>query len=304
MLGAAAPLPREFVWGGATPASQPGINLGNRHCDDIVSFAEVGFPVFGLSIAWSRIFPNGDDEAPDEEGLAFYDRLLDECARDGVEPLVTLSPSETPPKLTETYGGWVSRELIGFYERHVRTVFERYRGKVTYWLIDGESSPSLYAQRSSDRIDSLSEGPNRRDLFQAVHHGLVASALATRIAHEVLRGSQVGCLVIAPPIYSRAPDPTGADAAMEHGHPSLLRSDVRIRGAYPGYALRYFRENGIELDITTGDREVLTNTVDFVALNYSTSATRRPPRSVWDRWEKPLFVVEQLGATTDRMGPG
>ena len=85
----------------------------------------MGFKVFRTSIAWSRIFPNGDDEFPNEAGLQFYDSLFDECHKYGMEPLVTISHYETPLHLAEEYDGWLNRKLIGFYERYVRVIFER-----------------------------------------------------------------------------------------------------------------------------------------------------------------------------------
>ncbi len=366
------PFPQGFLWGGATAANQlegayndggkglsiqdvmpkgitsprvdgptddnlkqVGIDFYHRYAEDIALFAEMGFSVFRLSIAWSRIFPNGDDETPNEEGLAFYDRVFDECARHGIEPLVTLSHYETPLHLTEKYNGWVSRELIGFYERYARTVFERYRGKVTYWLTFNEINSMLHFPLMSGGINTPLDQLSKTDLYQAAHHELVASALATRIAHEMLPGSQVGCMVIAAPIYPLTPDPADVVAVMEADHANLMFSDVHARGAYPGYALRYFRENGIELDITEGDREILTNTADFVSFSYymSMCETADPAKKIagegnllggvpnpylkgsewgwqidpqglrvvlnqfWDRWQKPLFIVENgLGA--------
>ena len=95
-----------------------GIDFYHRYAQDIALFAEMGFTVFRTSIAWSRIFPNGDDAEPNEEGLAFYDRVFDELARHGIEPMVTLSHYETPLALARKYNGWASRELIGFFERY------------------------------------------------------------------------------------------------------------------------------------------------------------------------------------------
>lgn len=372
MTQTSTPFPQGFLWGGATAANQiegaynqggkglsiqdvmprgimaprteaptednlklEAIDFYHRYATDIALFAEMGFSVFRLSIAWSRIFPNGDDPEPNEEGLAFYDRVFDECARHGIEPLVTLSHYETPLHLADTYNGWVSRDLIGLYERYVRTVFDRYRGKVKYWLTFNEINSVLHAPLLSGGINTPKDQLSRSDLFQAAHHELVASALATKIAHELLPGAQVGCMVIAMPIYPLTPDPADMLAVLQADHANLMFSDVHTRGAYPGYALRYFREHGIELDITDSDREILTNTVDFVSFSYymSVCETADPAKKVagegnimggvpnptlpasewgwqidpvglrivlnqfWDRWQKPLFIVENgLGA--------
>ena len=322
---------------GPTPANLKlvGIDFYHRYADDIALLAEMGFTMFRFSIAWSRIFPNGDDEAPNEEGLAFYDAVLDELARHGIEPLVTISHYETPLALAEKYNGWVSRELIGFYERYVRVLFDRYGSRVKYWLTFNEINSVLHEPFMNGAITSPKEELTPTELYQAVHHELVASALATRIAHETAPGAQVGCMILAIPIYPLTPDPADVVAAMEADHRNLFFGDVHARGAYPGYMLRHFREHGIDLDITDEDRELLGHTVDFVSFSYYLSVCetataartddiegnvfggvsnptlpasawgwqvdpvglRVVANQYWDRWQKPLFVVENgLGA--------
>ena len=367
-----SPFPSGFLWGGATAANQlegaydkggkglsiqdvmpqgivgprtqrptpdnlrlEAIGFYDRYAEDIALFAEMGFKVFRMSIAWSRIFPDGDDEEPNEEGLAFYDAVFDELARHGIEPLVTISHYETPLALAERYNGWVSRDLIGFYERYVRVLFRRYGAKVRYWLTFNEINSVLHWPFMSGAINSPKEELSPADLYQAVHHELVASALATKIAHETIPGAKVGCMVLAMPAYPLTPDPADVVAVMEADHRNLFFGDVHTRGAYPGYMLRYFREQGIELAITDEDRELLRHTVDFVSFSYYVSIcqTADPARAAeaagnmfggvpnptlkasdwgwqidpaglrivanqfWDRWQKPLFVVENgLGA--------
>ncbi len=326
---------------GAPPTDQPtsdnlkleGIDFYHRYAEDIALFAEMGFKVFRFSIAWSRIFPNGDETEPNEAGLAFYDRVLDECEKHGIEPLITISHYETPLHLSKTYNGWVNRKLIGFYERYARTLFERYGHRVKYWLTFNEINSVLHAPLMSGGIwtplDQLSEA----DLYQAIHHELVASASATKIAHEVNPDLKVGCMVLAMPVYPLTPDPNDVLATMQADHANLAFGDVHVRGYYPGYFLRTLREKGIELDITDADRELLTHTVDFVSFSYYMSvcesvsggeqgqgnilggvANPTLPASewgwqidpvglrvvlnqFWDRWGKPLFIVENgLGA--------
>jgi 6-phospho-beta-glucosidase len=367
-----APFPPGFLWGGATAANQVegaydeggkglsiqdvaprgitaprsptptpdnlklvAIDFYHRYAEDIALLAEMGFSVFRFSIAWSRIYPKGDDPEPNEEGLAFYDRVLDELERRGITPLVTISHYETPLHLAEAYDGWVSRELIGFYERYVRTLFARYGDRVKLWLTFNEINSVLHEPFLSGGINTPKDQLSRSALFQAAHHELVASALATRIAHEMVPGARVGCMLLSMPTYPLTPDPADVVAAMETDHANLMFGDVHARGHYPGYALRYFRENGIELDITDSDREALRSTVDFVSFSYymSICETADPAKRVagegnilggvpnptlpasewgwqidpaglrivanqfWDRWQKPLLVVENgLGA--------
>ncbi|MFF1255082.1 glycoside hydrolase family 1 protein [Pseudarthrobacter sp. NPDC058329] len=364
--------PEGFLWGGATAANQfeggyneggkglsiqdvmpqggmspstegptadnlklIGIDFYHRYQEDIALFAEMGFKVFRLSIAWSRIFPKGDEETPNEEGLAFYDRVFDELAKYNIEPLVTISHYETPLHLAREYNGWTSRELIGFYERYCRTLFERYGNRVKYWLTFNEINSVLHLPFMSGGIETPKSELTEADLYQAVHHELVASARATRLAHELMPDAQVGCMILAMPTYPLTPDPADVVSAMNALHMNYAFGDIHCRGEYPGYLLRYFRDNGIELDITAQDREDLKNTVDFVSFSYymSICETADPTKGTrgkgnilggvanptleasewgwqidpqglrvvlndyWDRWQKPLFIVENgLGA--------
>ncbi|WP_371030869.1 glycoside hydrolase family 1 protein [Pseudoclavibacter sp. JSM 162008] len=311
-----------------------GIDFYNRYAEDIALFAEMGFKTFRFSIAWSRIFPKGDELEPNEEGLAFYDRVLDELEKHGIEPLVTISHYETPLHLAQQYDGWVSRELIGFYERYARVLFTRYGSRVKYWLTFNEINSVLHAPLLSGGILTPKEQLSEQDLYQAIHHELVASALATKMAHEIAPNAQVGCMLIAMPVYPLTPSPADALVVMDVDHSNLMFGDVHVRGEYPGFALRLFKEKGINLNITDEDREILRNTVDFISFSYymSIAETADPAAGAgegnimggvpnptleksewgwaidpvglrivmnqfWERWQKPLFIVENgLGA--------
>ena len=363
--------PKNFLWGGAVAANQcegayqedgkglsvqdvlprgirgsrtklpteenlklEAIDFYHRYPQDIKMFAEMGFKVFRTSIAWSRIFPKGDEEQPNEAGLEFYDRVFEECRKYGIEPLVTLSHYETPLYLAETYNGWTDRRMIGFYERYVRTVFKRYRGQVKYWLTFNEINSLLHAPFMSGGIANM-QGLTEQDLYQAAHHELVASALATKIGHEMMPDAMIGCMILSMPTYPLTPSPDDVIAAMDAEHRNYFYGDVHVRGKYPGYMKRYFREHGIQIQFAPEDEEILKNTVDFVSFSYymSVCATSDPEKqkkglgnllggvpnptlkaSDWgwqidpkglryvlnmfyDRYQKPLFIVENgLGA--------
>lgn len=312
-----------------------GIDFYHRYREDIAMFAEMGFSVFRFSIAWSRIFPNGDEETPNEAGLAFYDQLIDECRRHGMEPLVTLSHYETPYHLAKTYDGWCSRKMIGFFKRYVNTVMERYKGKVHYWLTFNEINSILHNPYLSGGILTPREQLSKNDLYQAIHHELVASALVTKMAHEIDLDNKVGCMVIGIPSYPLTPNPDDVIANMEQDRHNLYFTDVQARGAYPKYLNRYFKENGIQIQMEEGDEEILKNSVDFISFSYymSTCGCADPnahpqaagniipgvanpylrssqwgwqidPKGLrvllnqfYDRYQKPLFIVENgLGA--------
>lgn len=247
---------------------------------------------------------------------------------------MTLSHYETPLYLAETYNGWTDRRMIGFYERYVRTVFKRYRGKVKYWLTFNEINSLLHAPFMSGGIANM-QGLTEQDLYQAAHHELVASALATKIGHEMMPDAMIGCMILSMPTYPLTPSPDDVIAAMDAEHRNYFYGDVHVRGKYPGYMKRYFREHGIQIQFAPEDEEILKNTVDFVSFSYymSVCATSDPEKqkkglgnllggvpnptlkaSDWgwqidpkglryvlnmfyDRYQKPLFIVENgLGA--------
>lgn len=312
-----------------------GIDFYHCYREDIAMLAEMGFSVFRFSIAWSRIFSNGDEETPNEAGLAFYDQLIDECRRHGMEPLVTLSHYETPYHLAKTYDGWCSRKMIDFFKRYVNTVMKRYKGKVHYWLTFNEINSILHNPYLSGGILTPKEQLSKSDLYQAIHHELVASALVTKMAHEIDPDNKVGCMVIGIPSYPLTPNPDDVIANMEQDRHNLYFTDVQARGAYPKYLNRYFKENGIQIQMEEGDEEILKNSVDFISFSYymSTCGCADPdahpqaagniipgvanpylrssqwgwqidPKGLrfllnqfYDRYQKPLFIVENgLGA--------
>ncbi|AOZ91156.1 glycoside hydrolase family 1 protein [Paenibacillus crassostreae] len=312
-----------------------GIDFYHRYKEDIKLFAEMGFKVFRTSIAWSRIFPNGDELEPNEQGLQFYDDLFDECHKYGIEPLVTISHYETPLHLSKQYNGWVNRKLIGFYERYARTLFTRYKDKVKYWLTFNEINSILEEPFMSGGIYTPKQDLSKQDLYQAIHHEFVASALAVKIGHELAPNAQIGCMVLSMPTYPLTPNPDDVIATMEYEHKNYFFADVHARGIYPGYMKRYFRENNINIHMEPEDAEILRHTVDFISFSYYVSTCESgassqlgesegnlmgrvanpylktsewgwhiDPQGIryvmnmfYDRYQKPLFVVENgLGA--------
>ena len=205
-----------------------GIDFYHRYKEDVKLFAEMGFKVFRTSIAWSRIFPNGDEETPNEKGLQFYDDLFDECHKYGIEPLVTISHYETPLHLAKTYDGWVNRKMIGFYERYVRTIFARYGRKVKYWLTFNEINSVLHEPFLSGGIYTEKDKLSKQDLYQAVHHELVASALATKIGHEMMPDAKIGCMILSMPTYPLTPCPDDVIKTMESVHKNDFFGDDKI----------------------------------------------------------------------------
>lgn len=248
------------------------IDFYHRYKDDIKLFAELGFKVLRISIAWARIFPNGDDTEPNEKGLQYYDDLLDEMKKYNIEPLITLSHFEMPLALSKNYDGWSNRKLIDFFERYARVVFERYKDKVTYWITFNEINMILHAPFNGGGIQGKAEEIDKSKLFQAVHHQFVASALAVKIGHEMMPTAKIGCMVAGTPVYPLTSKPADVMESIEKERETLFFADVQARGKYPHYMERYFKENNIQIEVTDYDKQILKHTVDFVSFSYYMSS--------------------------------
>ena len=240
--------------------------------------AEMGFKVFRMSINWTRIFPTGEEDTPNEKGLAFYDRVFDCCKKYGIEPLVTISHYEMPYALVEKYNGWASREMIAIFEKYAHVLFERYQDKVTYWLTFNEINSSVMpfgAVLNTGTIRGY-EGPvnevpdNKQERFQALHHMFLASAKVVKYAHEHYPNFKIGDMNIFATSYPLTSDPDDVIENQQHMNISnWFCSDVQVRGEYPFYIHRYFEENGIKLEMEPGDAAVLKEgVVDFYTFSY------------------------------------
>ncbi|WP_437612856.1 glycoside hydrolase family 1 protein [Erwinia sp. V71] len=308
------------------------IDFYHRYPEDIKLFAEMGFTVLRTSIAWTRIFPNGDESQPNEAGLAFYDRLFDEMAKYNIKPLVTLSHYEMPYGLIKTYGGWGSRQTIDFFERYARTVFARYKDKVQHWLTFNEINMSLHAPFTGV---GLPEDSNEQAIYQAIHHQLVASARAVKACHEICPDAKIGNMLLGAMLYPLTCQPADVIEAMQQNREWQFFGDVQVRGYYPSYMNRYFKDRGITLEVSAQDKEDLKHTVDYISFSYymtgcvttneelnqkargnilnmvpnphlassewgwqiDPEGLRYILNVLYDRYQKPLFIVENgLGA--------
>ncbi len=256
-----------------------GIRFYEHYKEDIKLFAEMGFQCFRTSIAWSRIFPQGDEDTPNEEGLQFYDNLFDELRRYGMEPVVTLSHFEMPYGLVKKYGGWRSRELITFFTRFANTVMERYKDKVTYWMTFNEINNqmvvtnNIYAFTNSGIL--FQEGEDREKIvYQAAHYQFVASALTVKRGHEINPNFQIGCMIAASPIYPYSCSPKDILLAQrEDRRFNLFFADVHARGHYPSYAKKEWERRGYRMDMTEEDLTAISQgCVDFIGFSYYLSS--------------------------------
>lgn len=313
------------------------IDFYHTYKEDLKLLADLGLKTFRTSINWARIFPNGDDEKPNEAGLKFYDDLFEEMIKNGMEPMITISHYEMPLNLTHgKYKGWYSREVIDFFEKYCQTVFDRYAGKVKYWIIVNQINLVTHESFNhlgvaEDLVDDLKSAK-----YQAVHNEMVACARATRYAHKHHPEMQIGMMLCGGHDYPATSKPEDQLAALKHNQMEYFYSDVLMRGTYPGYAFRYFEENNIYVEFGENDVEDLNNPCDFFSFSYyytrvvtkesyenGNEAIRNKelPASAWgwsidpiglrillntfyDRYQKPIFITENGIGCYDKVENG
>ena len=315
--------------------AKKGIDFYHNYKEDIKLFAEMGFKIYRMSIAWSRIFPKGDEDIPNEAGLEFYENIFRECHKYNIEPFVTITHFDCPMYLIKTYGGWRNRKLIDFYENLCRVIFNRYKGLVKYWLTFNEINMILHAPFMGAGI-CFEEGENREAVkYQAAHHELVASAVAIKIAHEIDPENKIGCMFAAGSVYPYSCNPKDIWKALCVDRENYFFIDVQVFGEYPSYAVKHMERNSCLPKITDEDLKLLKKyPVDFVAFSYYNSrcaaddtnaetaegnifssvknpylkysewgwpidpmGLRITLNQVFDRYRKPMFIVENgLGA--------
>lgn len=323
-----------------------GSDFYHHYKEDIALMAQMGFKVYRMSIAWSRIYPNGDDEQPNEEGLQFYDDVFDELKKYSIEPLVTMSHYEPPLNLVLNYDGWYSREVVGFFEKYVKTICERYKHKVKYWLTFNEVDSMIrHPYTTGGLIEDRFPGKNFEEVcYQAMHHQFVASALATKICHEIIPDSQVGCMITKLTYYPYTCKPEDVLETQRRMRSIYAYSDTQVFGEYPSTLLSYYKNHNIHIVKQPGDDQIMKQyPVDFFSFSYYMSscvaadetgldvtpgntilAVKNPylETSEWgwqidpiglrislvdlyDRYRKPLFVVENgLGAKDELTADG
>lgn len=351
MTGGSSSRPRHITDGiveGEYYPNHRGIDFFHRYKEDIRLFAELGFKCFRTSISWSRIFPQGDEEEPNEKGLAFYDRLFDELLSHGIEPVITLSHFEMPYHLAKEYGGWTNRKLVSFFVRYAVTVMERYKNKVKYWMTFNEinnqtnTATDMFGWTNSGIRFSRLEHP-KKAMYQAAHHELLASAIVVKKAHEINPGFMIGCMIGFVPFYPYSCNPDDMMTALESMHERFLFSDVHVRGHYGNYAKKEWERTGDGPKMEPGDEQILSEgKVDYIGFSYYMSNTVKSdangpvgsavggnPHSVknpyvpvsdwgwavdpvglryslnllYERYELPLFIVENGLGAFDRLAP-
>lgn len=252
--------------------SHDAIDFYHRYQEDIKLFAEMNMKCYRFSIAWTRIFPNGDDETPNEKGLDFYEAVVDECLKYGIEPLITICHFDAPIALIKKYGGWKDRRMIDAFMKLCHALFTRLNGKVKYWLTFNEINMLLHLPFMGAGI-YFEEGEDKNQvLYTAAHHELVASAKAVKLAHEMMPNAMVGCMLAAGQFYPYSCHPQDVYKGMESDRDNYFFIDVQARGEYPVWAIKRMEKLGVNIDITPEDTKILQEgTVDFISFSYYAS---------------------------------
>ncbi|WP_217533883.1 6-phospho-beta-glucosidase [Vibrio metschnikovii] len=250
------------------------IDFYGHYKEDIALFAEMGFKCFRTSIAWTRIFPNGDEATPNEAGLQFYDDLFDELLKYGIEPVITLSHFEMPNHLVKHYGSWANRQVIDFFVKFSQTVMERYQHKVKYWITFNEINNQrnwklpIWGYCNSGMIYTDYPNPEQM-MYQVLHHQFVASAQVVKLGHQINPDFKIGSMIHIMPLYPATCRPEDVLLAQELMREKYLFSDVQVRGYYPSYLIKEWQRKNIQIEMAAGDEQILREgCADYLAISY------------------------------------
>ena len=313
-----------------------GIDFYHSFKQDLAMLKEAGLKTFRTSISWARLFPRGDEHDACEEGLIFYDNLIDEIIRNGMVPLITLSHYEMPLNLAFHYDGWKNRKLVDFFFNFAKICLDRYHDRVKLWIPFNQIN--LIKHESFNHLGIFQDNNNLfHDKFQGIHHELVASAKIKKYAQSLNPDIKIGVMLYSDFAYPESRSPEDNFATYQRNQYEIYYADVLLRGEYPAYIKRFFQENNIALVTDQEDDEILGNTADFmsfsyynthlsnasIAHNFNKNSMRNPalPASpwgwsidpcglryvlnfYWDRWQKPLYITENGIGYFDRLVEG
>jgi len=303
-----------------------GIDFYNSYPRDLELLAEMGMKSFRTSIDWTRIFPKGDEDEPNEAGLKYYDNLIDKIIEVGMEPVITMLHYETPLHIALEYGGWNNPKVIDMFVKYGKILLDRYHDRVNHWIVINQINLIGYESFNSVAIPYDSVENYEEAMYQAVHNQFIASALIKEYGAEKYPANKIGTMVSLVPVYPYSSDPKDVKLAFQKNRMEYFFTDVQLRGYYPQYMLNYFENNNINVEVTDADAELLkNNTMDYLAVSYyytntakhgkdnldQTSNTPNPNLEAspwgwaidpdgfyttlseyWDRYEKPLLIAE------------
>lgn len=284
-----------------------GIEFYHHYKEDLALMKELGLKCFRTSISWSRIFPKGDELEPNEEGLKFYDDLIREIKNNGMEPIITLFHYDLPLHIVTEYGGWKNKKVIDMFVKYCKVCFERYHSLVNYWIVINQMN-LIYVEAFNslgiltDEVDNLEEAK-----YQAIHNQFVACSKASQIAQQINNNMKLGVMIADHTCYAETADPKEVFSTIYKNQMSqYFYGDVRVRGTYPGYALRYFKEHDVDLDVNEEELALMKEyTADFVAISYyytRLNSLKRDGEAIQNISNNPLLKASVWGWCIDPIG--
>lgn len=312
-----------------------GIDFYHTYPKDLELLAEMGFKTFRTSIDWSRIFPNGDESSPNEEGLKFYDGLIDKIIELGMEPIISMLHYETPLNIALEYGGWHNRKVVDMFYNYGKVLLDRYQGKVKYWIVINQINLIGYEPFNSVAIPADAVENYEEATYQAIHNQFVASAKIQQYAKQLNKDLMIGTMTSDVSVYPASSKPEDNLLAFKKNRMEYFFTDVQFQGKYPQYIINYFTEKGISIEITEEDKGLLKeNTLDYLAISYYytniADASKNDIRQVsvspnpnveespwgwnvdptgfyigisayWDRYHKPIIIAENGFGMYDKL---
>lgn len=304
--------------------SHNAVDFYHRYKEDIALLAGMGLNTYRFSVCWSRIYPTGDENEPNEAGIKFYENIFDELDRYGIQPMVTLNHDEIPVALSVKYDGWSSRHVIDCYLKYCKTLFERFGSRCNYWITFNEINLARgFASTGTHKVDNNTH-------YNAVHNMFLASAKAVMLGHEMMPDSKFGAMYACSAIYAATCKPEDVFYQLQCRRDAYFCMDVMSRGYYPSYTKEVLKRKKVVLHIEKEDEEILRDgTLDFLSFSYYRSTITNTKREynfvggdpnpylkntpwgwpidplglryvlneLYDRYQKPLFIIENgLGA--------
>ena len=296
--------------------SHVGIDFYHRYKEDIALFKEMGFKALRVSVDWSRIFPNGDDDQPNQKGIDFYESVIDELIASGIEPIVTLYHFEMPINLVKKYGSWTNRKVVDFYIKFCETMFTALKGKVKYWVTFNEMNHIDPQTEASDIFTYIIAGLKYSDIEDKAqtlatigYNMTVASCLAVMKGHEIDETNQIGCVFGIEPVYPRDCNPENIMNAFKQMDRDFYQIDAMCDGAFPVYKLREYEDLNIKIEISPKDKEAFEKgQIDFIGMNYYASSVAEyqgaddAKSALFGGLQNPYLETSKWGWTIDPIG--
>ena len=246
----------------------------HRYKEDIALMAEMGFKTYRFSVSWSRILPEGTG-AINPKGIAYYNHIIDECLKYGIEPLVTMFHFDMPASL-DRRGSWSNRESVDWFVNFAKILFENYGDRVKYWLtINEQNMLTLFGPTIGTLTIPKGTENLLKETYQQNHHMLVAQAKVMALCHEMIPNAKIGPAPNISIVYPATCKPKDVLAAQNfNALRNWLYLDMAVYGRYNDLSWAYLKEHDALPKFSEGDEQILkSGHPDFIGFNYYNSTT-------------------------------